>query len=534
MACLDEETLLAFAGGTLGESERQIAEAHIDRCASCRWLLARLALDADSSKTSQRRAGRGMTSSAATTAADPPSGAGAPVLSPGTVIDEVYVIQSQIGCGGMGSVYLATDRRLQRPVALKMINRDLLGSTDLVDRFIFEARVTAQFSHPNIISVYGAGEFEGRPYLVLEYVPGETLRHRMLAEPPTVAETIEIARSLARALAEAHDNLVLHRDLKPGNVMVGPGGRVMVLDFGLARLLEVQPVDLGDAEQRSTLAGMHRTRTEGFKGTPRYMAPEQWRGETVTRATDIWAFGVILFELTFGRHPFDDQDHDPEALSKRVISPEPATVPQVRRPHNDLRQIISACLEKDPSSRPSADQLVQRLERAPRPGRLGRLMKPRYLGVLLVVPLLVLIGVLAGTRFNGPDLDARPPRDAERPTLLARSPDAGGSPPARSQPAPTKSKRGKMTRRATTRSRRRFGRINIQALDGGEPRPVVVVMDGKVVGETPLQLFKVPVGTHYLTIRHDAYRVMRRRVRLRRGEQRTVLFRLQRRPNTRP
>jgi serine/threonine protein kinase len=527
MGCLDEETLLAFAGGTLGEAERQIAEAHIDRCASCRWLLAKLALDSDSSQ--------------ATTAASPaPRGSKAPVLSPGTVIDEVYVIQSQIGFGGMGSVYLATDRRLQRPVALKMINRDLLGSTDLVERFIFEARVTAQFSHPNIISVYGAGEYEGRPYLVLEYVPGETLRHRMLAgEPPTVPETIEIARSLARALAEAHDNLVLHRDLKPGNVMLGPGGRVMVLDFGLARLLEAQPVDLDDEQQRSTLENLHLTRTEGFKGTPRYMAPEQWRGETVTRATDIWAFGVILFELTFGRHPFDsDQEDGLDALRQQVVSPEPAAVPQVRRPHGDLRRIISACLEKDPSSRPGADQLVHWLDRVPRSGRLGRVVKPRFLAALLGVPLLVLIGVFAGRRF-GAGLDTRSnprPVDAGRSALHARGPDAGLA-SALDPPAPRKKRRNRGTKRprqAAKRSRRRFGRINIQALDGSEPRPVVVVMDGKVVGETPLQLFKVPAGPHYLTIRHDAYRVARRRVRLKPDQRQTVLFRLQRRPATRP
>lgn len=562
MSCLDEDTLFAFARGSLGDADRSRAEEHIDECSTCRRLLAELALEGDA--PAQRASFRPAGDSAAVTRKLPAlqEAGGGGELVPGTVVGENYLIDSPIGRGGMGTVYLARDQRLDRPVALKLISREMLRSPSLVQRFVFEARVTARFSHPNIISIYGAGEFDGRPYLALEYVSGETLAERMQRPPPLSREQVlDIALSLARALAEAHRHGVLHRDLKPANAMVTSHGQVRVLDFGLARLLEQRaapldalpldallsdalPLDalLFDGAPHASMLELHYTRVSGPKGTPSYMAPEQWRGEKVTSAVDIWAFGLILYELSFERYPF--RLDGLRALREQILSPEAVAVPPSSGPYADLRRLVCACLEKDPSRRPSAEQVVDELEhlrlKATRKGR------PRRAGLALALSLPALLFVAAlwyagqlrpSSRASRRVGDAQALVVASRPALQRTSVTEGPSParvapPERSASQPVRADLAPETRRSRPRIKRQrlsFARLNIQATERGEPRAVVVVLDGRVVGETPLQLAKVSSGRHYLTVRHELYRTARRVVVLDGGKTETVLFKLEER-----
>jgi len=207
------------------------------------------------------------------------------VIEPGDEVDH-FKVQRLLGRGGMGEVHLARDMKLGRKVALKLIHRRALGNTvDAVQRFLLEARMTAKFSHPNIITVYAVGEHEGVPYLALEYLRGQTLRDRMGGERYSPRETARIGLAIAQALAEAHRHRVLHRDLKPDNVLVPPDGRLRVVDFGLARQNEGSPAiseraPLSDRAPLSEPPGseadvpvMPDVSDEGLVGTPRYMAP---------------------------------------------------------------------------------------------------------------------------------------------------------------------------------------------------------------------------------------------------------------------
>ena len=171
---------------------------------------------------------------------NPPGGRSSLTIEPGERVDQYEVIRP-IGKGGMGAVYLARDVLLGRKVALKVVHPNLLASAGAVDRFLFEARATASFNHPNIVAIYGLGQVHGCPYVALEYLPGNSLRERLREGPLAVGETVEMARCVAEALAEAHRQGLLHCDLKPENVFLPRDGRLRVLDFGLARLVARAP-----------------------------------------------------------------------------------------------------------------------------------------------------------------------------------------------------------------------------------------------------------------------------------------------------
>ena len=202
-------------------------------------------------------------------------GAGDPLLPEDTRIGD-FRIRGLLGEGAMGQVYLAQDTTLGRRVALKLVKRSAMQA-DALARFLEEARATASFNHPNIVTLHAVGEHDGRPYLALEYLDGESLRARLAGGPLPVREALRHGRAVAEAIAEAHRRGLVHADLKPENIVIPRDGRVRVVDFGLAKLV-------GDA------AG-------GASGTPAYMAPERWRGEPPAGAIDIWAFGVTLHEL---------------------------------------------------------------------------------------------------------------------------------------------------------------------------------------------------------------------------------------------
>jgi WD40 repeat protein len=261
----------------------------------------------------------------------------------------------------MAEVYLARDTRLGRRVALKVIQPDALGSKDAVDRFLFEARATARFNHPHIVTIYFVGEHEGQPYVALEYLEGQTLRQRLEQERPGVQESLRIGLAIAEALQAAHAEQIVHRDLKPENVWLARDGRLRVLDFGLARALSDEEAS-GEAEVGGEEVGF-RTRGKGLRGTPAYMAPEQWREQETSGATDVWALGVLLFELLSGERPY--RERHVFRLAMQVCDDEPA--PALGDQPEALVALVARCLDKAPAGRPSAaevaDGLRERLSR---------------------------------------------------------------------------------------------------------------------------------------------------------------------------
>ena len=271
-------------------------------------------------------------------------------LTPGTKIGSV-VIEREIGRGGMGVVYLARDTRLDRPVAVKALPATLASDPDRLARFEREARTLATLNHPNIAGIYGVEEEEGASYLLLEYVEGESLADRIDRGPIHVDDAIDLAAQIAQGVEAAHEAGVIHRDLKPGNVMVTPDGVAKVLDFGLARTEEPtgssasiheNPTLTSPAQHSPTIPGV-------ILGTAAYMSPEQARGRRVDTRTDIWSFGVLLYEMLTGASPFRGEtvsDSIGAILHKDLdLKALPADTPR------SVRRTLERCLARDRQAR---------------------------------------------------------------------------------------------------------------------------------------------------------------------------------------
>jgi len=251
-----------------------------------------------------------------------------------------FKITEVIGRGGMGVVYLARDTKLDRSIAIKSIPADLAGDSNARMRFRREAKLLASLNHPNIGAIYEIIEpDEGAGYLILEYVPGETLAQRIAREPLKLQQALSIGQQVAEAVSAAHEKGVVHRDLKPGNIKLTPDGRVKVLDFGLAKAA----VSEGrSGETTVTQAGR-------VIGTPAYMSPEQARSKPTDKRSDIWSFGCIMYEMLTGHLPFEGETAT-DTLA-RIIEREPdwEVLPQ-ETPEN-IRVLLCRCLEKDPRQR---------------------------------------------------------------------------------------------------------------------------------------------------------------------------------------
>ncbi|MBI1787431.1 MAG: serine/threonine protein kinase [Acidobacteria bacterium] len=213
-----------------------------------------------------------------------------------------YRIESKLGEGGMGVVYRAHDSRLGRDVAIKVLPAAFAHDEERMARFDREARTLASLNHPHIAAIYGLEESGGVRALVMEYVEGATLGERLARGPMPVDEALPAARQIAEALEAAHERGIIHRDLKPANIKITPDGAVKLLDFGLAKALEgeAQPAN----PENSPTLSLGATRLGVVLGTAAYMSPEQARGQRVDRRADIWAFGVVLYEMLAGRRMF--------------------------------------------------------------------------------------------------------------------------------------------------------------------------------------------------------------------------------------
>jgi serine/threonine protein kinase len=288
----------------------------------------------------------------------------------------------------MASVYLGRDGQLERRVAVKLLAASVGRDDELRRRFARESRLAARLSHPNVVAVFDAGEDAGRPYIVMEYVEGETLADVLRqrgALPPE--EATEIGEQLAAGLAHAHAQGLVHRDVKPQNVLVSGDGRVKIADFGVAR---------GDDLSKLTQAGT-------VLGTAAYLSPEQAAGAEVGPASDVYALGVVLYELLAGVTPYRFESLAGLAAPRKAPPPLPASVPPA------LADVVARCLAADPSARPSAAELERELRRSVAPAseaptvRIVRTPRRRLVPVLALLAIAAVVAVVAvlATRGGG-------------------------------------------------------------------------------------------------------------------------------------
>src|SRR5580693_10101266 len=243
----------------------------------------------------------------------------------GTTLSGRYRLEARIGAGGMSTVYRALDGTLQRQVAIKLLNREVASDSDQLERFRREARAVAQLSHPHIVGVIDAGEDENRPYIVFEYVEGETLKDRIrrLGRLP-IAEAVAYAIEIARALGAAHARHIVHRDVKPQNVLIDDEGSAKVTDFGIARTLD---------EEGLTADGR-------VLGTTDYVSPEQALGRPVTGQSDLYSLGIVLYEMLTGEVPFKGENQ--VAVAMKHVREE---IPDVQSKRPEVSSALAAIVD---------------------------------------------------------------------------------------------------------------------------------------------------------------------------------------------
>jgi WD40 repeat protein/serine/threonine protein kinase len=288
-----------------------------------------------------------------------------PTLAPGTLIDQ-YRIVRLVARGGMGEVYLARDVVLGRRAALKVVRSEELRSPRAKERIIAEAQATARFNHPHIVTIYGVGEHAGRPYVALEYIEGQNLHERLREGKPSLPDSLRIGLAIAEALEEAHREGVLHRDLKPANIVMARDGRLRVVDFGIATAA-AETSDGAEEDPTAPDLRMGGLGTGGG-GTPQYMAPEQWLLSEPSPGTDVWALGLILFELISGRGPFDapaeggavSRDGLLDLVRRKAVVIGDSLAPRLEGPEvpTELSDLVARCLAKRASERPSASDVA--------------------------------------------------------------------------------------------------------------------------------------------------------------------------------
>ena len=284
-------------------------------------------------------------------------------IQPGTDIGRYHILE-QLGEGGMAVVYKAYDTRLENEVAIKFIRMEEFGSRHadkMLKRFQIEARNMARLTHQNIVKVMDYGEFEGNPYLVMPYLPGGTLK-QMLGKPIPWQKALQLILPISRALGYAHKQGVIHRDVKPSNILITEEGDPMLSDFGIAKILE------GEDGQTLTTTGMGM-------GTPEYMSPEQAEGKKVDARSDIYSLGIILFELVTGKKPFT-ADTPMAVIVKQLHDPLPPLLDNVVELPQAIKQVIYKCMSKKPVDRYADIPALTRALERPLAGKEKIIRKP--------------------------------------------------------------------------------------------------------------------------------------------------------------
>jgi hypothetical protein len=269
------------------------------------------------------------------------------VLTKGSLIAGKYRILEEIGRGGMGVVYKAEDTKLARKVAIKVLPDIFTADPERLARFEREARVLASLNHPNIAAIYGVEEADGKRFLVLELVEGETLAERLIKSPLSLEETIGLCLQIAEGLEAAHEKGIIHRDLKPGNVKITPEGKVKILDFGLAKAFHDQAPEVDLRNSPTITANM--TQPGVILGTAAYMSPEQAKAKAVDKRADIWAFGCVLFECLTGKRAFQG-DTISETVAA-ILKGEPDWTLLPADTPTSVRAVLRRCLQKDANVR---------------------------------------------------------------------------------------------------------------------------------------------------------------------------------------
>src|SRR5262245_41281263 len=273
-------------------------------------------------------------------------------LGPGTRLGS-YEIVAPIGVGGMGEVYRARDTKLGRDVALKILPESFALDADRIARFQREAQFLASLNHPNIAAIHHIEESNGVSALVMELVEGETLADRIARGPIPLDEALPIVGQIAEALEAAHDQGIVHRDLKPANVMIRADGTVKVLDFGLAKLNDLNASNVANAPNAFSMSptfSIQATYAGVILGTAAYMSPEQARGKATDRRADIWAFGCVLFEMITGKRAFESGETVSDAIAAILRSDPDWTLLPADTPLY-IRNLLRRCLQKDPQKR---------------------------------------------------------------------------------------------------------------------------------------------------------------------------------------
>src|SRR5436309_2825675 len=269
-------------------------------------------------------------------------------IASGTIIDGRYKVVSRLGAGGMADVFLAEDEQLGRKVALKLLYQRFAEDPGFVERFRREAQAAAGLQHPNVVSVYDRGAYDGTYYIAMEYLPGRSLKQLIRAEAPLdPIRAIDITLQILKAARFAHRRGVIHRDLKPHNVIVDDSDNAKVTDFGIARA-----------------GASDMTETGSIMGTAQYLSPEQAQGHAVSAGSDLYSIGAVLYEMRTGRVPFDAESAVTIALKHVSEAPTtPTTVNPAVPP--ELEHVVMWALNKNPGDRPhDADQFIAALETA--------------------------------------------------------------------------------------------------------------------------------------------------------------------------
>ena len=264
------------------------------------------------------------------------------------VLDQRYELQEQIGGGGMADVYRAQDLLLNRPVAVKILHEQFRSDTEFIDKFNREAQAAARLSHPNIVNIYDVGVMDDAHYIVMEYVPGRTLKDKIKQEGRlSVEEALHIAKDIASALANAHANNLVHCDIKPHNILMMPDGSAKVADFGIARAV---------TESTMTYSG-------NVVGSVHYFSPEQAKGTMITPKSDVYSLGVVLYEMLTGTLPFTGET--PVSIAMKHLQDEPLSVRQIDPSIPPVVEaIVTRAMSKDPAMRPDAAELMQDIAQA--------------------------------------------------------------------------------------------------------------------------------------------------------------------------